>query len=101
MVKYTLTEFSYLTGRGRLVGSADSAARLDWERCDALNTYSVEKDGKAIAEFEGCDVWTARAWLLANPGYDGSFGVHVWRGQCDLCDGAGQCDCEGSIWFAV
>ena len=30
-------------------------------------------------------------------GYAGEFGVHVWRGHCDLCDGNGECGCNDSI----
>jgi len=99
MVKYTISEYSYRTGSGCCIGSADHIEKLPWEACDALNTYAVMRDSATIAEFEGCDVLAARAWLIKNPGYDGYNGCKVWKDECDYCGGAlrdGRCNCVDS-----
>jgi hypothetical protein len=90
MVKYTLSEYSFLTGSGCCIGSSDCVGGLPWEDCDALNTYAVMRGSATVAEFEGCDVWAARAWLVENPTYDGRNGCKAWKGECD-----GQADLNG------
>ena len=93
---YKLVEFRSRTGGNGCIGKSDSLFCLPWADCDALDTYSVERDGIVLAEFEGCDVWACRDWLRNNEGYDGRDGVKAWRGICAWCDKAlvdGHCDC--------
>ncbi len=106
MVKYTLNECDKDTGRCDLIGSADSIGRLAWERCDALAYYAVQRvyaktaDHSAgvvtLACFDGCDVYTVRAWLADHADYTGEAGCLAWKGRCDCCGRMlvdGECDC--------
>ena len=95
-MKYELIEYNYLTGRVRSLELADSLMSLSWQGCDALNTYTVERNSVIIVEFEGCDVLAARSWLLEHPDYDGSAGCKAWKGICAWCGEElvdGKCDC--------
>ena len=96
-IMFTLCEYSYRTGSGHFVGNSDCVENLPWELCDALNTYAVQSGSMTLAEFEGCDYRTVRAWLEDMFGYDGRYGWKAWADKCCWCDSElhnGRCDCE-------
>jgi hypothetical protein len=79
---YTLVEYSYISGRGKIVGSNERIDELPWNTCNDLDTYLLRMEGSKradLAEFEGTDVDRVYTWFAENPDYDGRDGVRAWR----------------------
>ncbi len=85
-MNYILTEYSWLTGRAKKVGSAGCVDDLFDYEFDGLNTYAVERDDNTLAEFSGCDSLAVWVWLNDNSDYTGRAGCRAWKGVCDNCD---------------
>ncbi len=95
-MNYILTEYSWLTGCGKKVGSAGRIGELLRFDFDGLNTYSVCRADVTLAEFGGCDIDAVRYWFEENADYTGRAGCRAWKGVCDNCDcalnAAGDCE---------
>ena len=66
---YRLREFSWLSGCGKWIGSADSIDGLPWNDLDDLNTYAVYLGDGSLIEFNGNEVDEALTELEDGYGY--------------------------------
>lgn len=80
-MRYTLIEYSYLSGCGKQIGVTDRISDFNYANITNLNTYAIYDGSTCLAEFEGWDVNRVCAWFAENPSYDGSAGCRAWRGE--------------------